>query len=420
MTVSAARNPKKEFSDCLKKDGFVWMSNEKFTTTRLYNKYSGNYPANDYVPMEYARFCKLEMMPSEDKISAYIKASLELVTGVVFIPNGPDIIHRHGSKWINTYRDYKPLAQPTDIDLFKEYLFRLFPDAEDYSICVSWLSHMFQRPEERPSWHLMLSSEVGTGKGFLVQSILNPLLSNQSSVINNFNSVTGKFSTVLSNNMLVLLDDPKSNSDSTATQLKSLLSEERAFIEPKGLTGGMVSTYTRFILASNENRPLRLDGDERRWYVPKRLSHKSSKEETQEFITRLAAALETPGYLDSIFHFFMEFDISRFNHKHVAQSQALMEMIGLSENSSDYVFSDFVEDHQFFTQEEIKAAFELEDMSVPSDAYIVHALGGLGFLKKQFRNDGGSKSRVWCKKMATQSDYNRHLEKIAPPAGQLF
>lgn len=420
MAERPAHNSKKEFSDRLKQDGFVWMSNEKFTSTRLYNKNSGSYPANDYIPMEYARFCKLEMIPSEDNISAYIKASLELVTGIVFMPNGPDIVHKHGSKWINTYRRYKPSAKPTEIDLFKEYLARLFPEADDYSICVSWLSHMFQRPEERPSWHLMLSSEVGTGKGFLVQSILNPLLSNQSSVINNFGNVTGKFSTVLSNNMLVLLDDPKSKSDSTATQLKSLLSEERAYIEPKGLTGGMIPTYTRFILASNENRPLRLDDDERRWYVPKRLSHKFSKEETQEFIVRLAAALETPGYLDSIFHFFMEFDISEFNHKHVRQSQALVDMIGLSENSSDYVFVDFVEDHEFFTQQKIRSAFEHEGMSIPSDAYIARALGSLGVLKKQFRNDDGSKSYVWCKKTATQSEYKRHLQKSGPPEGQPF
>jgi len=420
MPERQAHNSKKEFADRLKQDGFVWMSNEMFTTTRLYNKNSGRYPANDYIPLEYARFCKVEMIPKEDEISAYIKASLELVTGTVFLPDGPDIVHKYGSKWINTYRRYQPSCERVEIDLFEEYLARLFPEEEDYFTCVSWISHMFQKPEERPSWHLMLSSEVGTGKGFLVQSILDPLLSSQSSVVNNFANVIGKFSTILSNNMLVLLDDPKSNSDSTATQLKSLLSEERAYIEPKGLTGSMASTFTRFILASNENRPLRLDSDERRWYVPKRLSHRSSKEETQEFIVRLAAALETPGYLNSIFQFFMEFDIRDFNHKHVRQSQALIEMIGLSENSADYVFADFVENHEFFTQQEIKSAFESEGLSTPSDAYIARALGSLGVTKKQFRNSGGSKSYTWCKKTATQAEYKQHLERSAPPPGQPF
>lgn len=420
MTKHPTHNSKKDFADRLKEDGFVWMSSEKFTATRLYNKNSGTSPANDYIPMEYARFCKLEELPSEDNISAYIKAALELVTGTVFIPNGQDIVSRHGSKWINTYRRYNPSTKSIEIDLFKEYLDRLFPDPDDYLTCVSWLAHMFQKPEQRPSWHLLLCSAVGTGKGFLVQSILNPLLANQSSVVNNFSSVTGKFSTVLANNLLVLLDDPKSKSDSTATQLKSLLSEERAYIEQKGLTGTMVPTFTRFILASNENRPLRLDGDERRWYVPKRLDHRCNKQETQEFINRLAAALETPGYLDSIYYFFMECDISGFNHKHVRQSQSLMDMIGLSENSSDYVFKDFVEDHNFFTQQEIRSAFETEGMSIPSDPYIVHALGNLGYKKKQFRKKGGSKVYSWCKNESTQSEYDRHLEKCAPPAGRPF
>lgn len=406
---------KKAFTQQMLEDGFVLMSSEKFTTTRLYNKKSGTYPANDYIPLAYARYCKLESVPKEDNISAYVKASLPLVTGTLFRPNSEEIINNYGSSWINTYKAYEPKPSSADISLFLEYLTRLFPDSYDYSTCVSWLAHMFQRPEQRPSWHLLLTSHVGTGKGFLVQEILNPLLVQQTSVVSSFERVMGKFSTVLSDNMLVLLDDPKSKSDNTATQLKSLLSEERAYVEQKGLTGGMVDTFTRFILASNEARPLRLDDNERRWYCPKRLEHRTSKEETQLFIGLLADALKRPGYLDAIYNWFMAYDIGNFNHKHIAQSDMLLEMIGLSENSSDYLFSDFTANHSFFKQKELLTAFEDEGLSRPHDAYVKNMLQSLGFKRKQFRSEGIVMTGIWCKADATQADYEQYKnpQKVA-------
>lgn len=386
------------------------MSNEKFPTTRLYNRNTGRQPANDFISLEFSRFCKMKEIPQTDNISGYVKASLELVTGVVFEPNSGPIVRMDGAKSVNLYKSYQPNHVPvSDISLFKEYLSRLFPNENDKAMCIAWLAHLFQRPTERPSWHLMLCSEVGTGKGFLFESILNPLLANQTFLVNEYDRVIGKFASVLGSSMLVLLDDPKSKSDKTATQLKSILSEERAFIEPKGLTGTMVKTYTRFILASNERRPLMLDADERRWYVPARLAHEESKKETQEFIGRMAVALETPGYLEAIHNFFMNYNIDDFNHKHVTQSDALKEIIGLGVNSADYVFKDLIEDRKFFKQPDVLNAFDKENLTRPSDAHIKHALGELGYAKRQMRNEQGEKVWVWCNSYATQNDYRRHL-----------
>ncbi|MCP6357354.1 DUF5906 domain-containing protein, partial [Klebsiella pneumoniae] len=107
------------------------------------------------------------------------------------------------------------------------------------------------------------TSATGTGKGFLFDQVLSPLLCGQASLLSSYDKLTGQFSTVIANNLLVFLDDCRSSSKSLHTRLKSLLTERRQQIEEKQEQARMVSTYTRFILASNERRPIRFSPNER-------------------------------------------------------------------------------------------------------------------------------------------------------------
>ena len=95
--------------------------------------------------------------------------------------------------------------------------------------------------------------------------------------------------------MLVMLDDAKSKSDATMTELKSILSESHVVLEKKYEAERTVEIFSRIIFASNEYRPLRLDPDERRWYVPRRIEHSESRAETQSLIDSLEDWLDAGG-----------------------------------------------------------------------------------------------------------------------------
>ncbi|PMY01952.1 hypothetical protein C1X54_35475, partial [Pseudomonas sp. GW460-13] len=97
--------------------------------------------------------------------------------------------------WCNTYRQFEPITERADVHPdFLEFLERLFPDAAERHTAIQWLAHAFQKPEERPSWHLLLISESGTGKGYLFNEILAPLLLH-TSIAPSFSKVTAQFST---------------------------------------------------------------------------------------------------------------------------------------------------------------------------------------------------------------------------------
>jgi hypothetical protein len=167
----------------------------------------------------------------------------------------------------------------------------------------------------------------------------------------------GKFSHSLESNMLILLDDTKSKSEHTQTELKSVLSEESQYIERKGEMGEMRRTYARILLASNEKRPLNLDEDERRWFVPSPIRHRIDGDETQAFITDLVGWLESSGSMDALYNWFMTYDLTGFNPKRIQQTSTLREMIDSSTSVEYDLAISFAEAKQVFTPACLKEEF---------------------------------------------------------------
>ncbi|MEC8324986.1 MAG: primase-helicase family protein [Pseudomonadota bacterium] len=366
----------------LKPRGYLKISNDKLLKTRVYNRYTKTNHDNEILLNQFYKFLSKneDLIPANidtdeleeyfsEKLIGYAYRSLTLVAGEVFEPdrNGLYTCPKSDLDFVNTWEKYSPVTTSQEVSsLWYEFLERMFPDdAERHKVC-QWLAHMFQRPRERPSWHLMLTSEAGTGKGFLVGEVLTPLLCDNTHILKSFSQLMGKFSHSLESNMLILLDDTKSKSASTQTELKSVLSEERQYIEKKGFQGEMKRTYARLILASNETRPLRLDGDERRWFAPAKIVHKESKEETQAFITKLYSWLSQDGSLDTIYNWFMSYDLTDFNHKSVEQSNTLKRMIESSESVSKVLALEWANDKKVFTYNELKEEFKQDTDLVKS------------------------------------------------------
>lgn len=412
--MSTATNPKSLFSKEFKESGFVWRSQAKYQTVKLYSPAAGIDLSDDYARIQYERF--LDKRSLEDSkpetITPYLKKVLPVVVGTTFLPNGKAITSENGLEWVNEYKAYTPSQHSvTPIPRFLELLERMVPDSAQRHLFISYIAHLFQKPEERPTWHIMLLSEAGTGKGFLVENILTPLLCGQSLTVSSYSRVTGTFQGALGTTMLVLLDDPKSTSDATMTQLKSIMSGGRVYIERKGVDGRMQPFFARFILASNELKPLDLDDDERRWFAPDRLKHRVSKEETQEFIKELAEDLKSPHYLDSVHTYLMTYDISDFNPEHVAQSDQLKEIIGLSGTSHEQDFRDYVQSNNFFNNADLKEHFKAIGLDAPRDKYIRHQLTALGLVTERFRDKSSKQIRCWCKKSNTQADFSAHEQQ---------
>jgi hypothetical protein len=264
----------------------------------------------------------------------------------------------------------------------------------------------------------MLPSESGVGKGFLFNDIISPLFEMQTKLVKSFNAMTGKFgATVLAGSIWAMLDDCKAGSDSTQTQMKSLLSEERIYVEPKGKDGAMESIFTRIILASNEDVPAPVDDQTRRWWIPQKLGFcngligKAGQQERQARIKVLAKWLKQPGAIEAVYEYFAAYPLEdsdagpAFDHKNVPITASFERMVAKSETPEQSFTADFLDCHstKILKLEELQAEFISAKMGKPSNAEAAELLTALGF-HKDILTVKGSRGRWWFSKSMTKAE----------------
>lgn len=360
-----------------------------------------------FLTADFADFCKENgrRLPAKMPTETYLAFPLKTVTGTRFQPNGPDLIRRPRSRhrYVNTYQSFVPQAAAVELSpLFTDFIACLFPDAQERHTFLQYCAHMIQFPEVRPSWHVMLLSETGTGKGFMFARILSPLLCHQTALLKKYAELLGRFANAMDGTILVQLDDCKSKREDVQAQMKSLMTEESVLLEEKGLAAGMVATYTRFFLASNEEVPLDLDDTERRWWIPKRLGYsngligKDGRDDRQKLIKRLTKWLATPGALEAVHSFLATYSLADFDVKSCPMTETLQEQIRKSVTVEQSFALDFLSCHEMkvLKSQELSKAFTDSGMSKPSNQAIGKLLEQCEY-RQDYLTASGSKARWW-------------------------
>lgn len=375
---------------------------------------------------DFINFCREQgrRPPRALPSPTYLAYNLPTVTGTIFKPKGLPLIRpkyaRH--RYVNTYRAFEPEHAAIPVSPhFMALLECMFPDPVERQTFVQYAAHMIQFPEVRPSWHPMILSETGTGKGFMFSEILTPLLCQQTMLVKRYSELTGRFANAMSGTILVQLDDCKSKREDVQTQLKSLMTEERVLLEEKGLAAGMVTTYTRFFLASNEQVPLDIDDTERRWWIPRRLvySHgltgdEGRKERKQNVIQPLADWLKLPGALEALHDYFAGYDLTGFDPKSAPMTETLREQVAKSVTVEQSFALDYLQQHdtKVLKSPDLSSAFTEAGMSKPGNQAIGKLLEFAEFRQDSLTIDG-KKSRWWFPLSMSRAEAEAVLARAA-------
>lgn len=340
---------------------------------------------------------------------SYLSKSLMPCAAKIFTPNGQQFVLYEHTRYLNTYKPYQ-LCHPnaSGCELFHEFMGRLFPLANERDTVLKWIAYAIQRPQDRPTWHLILTGQTGTGKGIFFSHVLTPLVSGQTQLVNKFARVTGQFSSVLENSIFLCLDDCRYGTVDTQNQLKSLLTEKSVFVEKKGINdAGMVSTYTRIVLNSNHKTPLPMDASERRWYVPSYITHKVDGNETQRFMETFLDWVQQTQNIDAIYNYLMAMDLNGFNPNRCAPTPTQLAMI---ENSSPVLEAEilaFIDDNELFQRHDLLIHLDSRKVKYNNET-LNNALQELDYISARVMVQG-KKHTIYM-----PSDYNRKLIKVWP------
>lgn len=367
---------------------------------------------------DFLDFChEQELTTPETFTLNQLTRTLPSVLGKRFVPNGERIIKQKGTrdKYLNTYKTFKYEHEALPLDDTFHAFFKVFIKNEaERHILFQYIAHMVQKPEERPSWHIMMPSDAGTGKGFLNNDILTPLILN-AYLVRKFADLMGKFAPMLETGVLVWLDDCKVKSYDTQTELKSILSEERQLTEAKFGASKMINCYSRMILASNEAIPLFLDEQERRWAVFERLTYcdgmspiEGKQHRIENYIRPLSNWLKRAGAMEAVHKFFSGYSLEGFDCKSVPYTESFLSLVENSKRIEQIMIEDWLDTFsgvcEWFTFAEAQKVFENSSTPCPSPQLLRNILDDCGYRQKRFQNSNKHMGTLWFSK--TQSEEN--------------
>lgn len=177
---------------------------------------------------------------------------------------------------------------------------------------VRFLSHMWQKPEEKPGIMIVLLGGQGTGKGTLF-NLLQRIWSKTTLHISDVEHVTGGFNGAMERNYIVNMDEALFSGDRRSMdRLKSMITEPSITIEQKYQPRRTIRSIHRFFAASNHDHFGNIELDDRR-FIFLRVSDKHQGD--HDYFGRLYAAIDDPTQLGAFVHLLASTNVSNFNFR---------------------------------------------------------------------------------------------------------
>lgn len=309
-------------------------------------------------------------------------------TNAVFVENDYSLFR-------NTYKPpkldpiHKVKIRPT---LWQEYLDRLTPsknvcyladgrEVTEQDYVEAWLAQRIQAPAEPNTVVLVLRGEQGSGKGFLGDTLMKMLVGETNYQACSLDQMTGRFADGLYSKTLVQIEEAIQSSRAKITEkLKAIATQEEQWVEAKNISAKMKKKYFAIYLTSNVEDPVRVEENDRRFFITEFSHHPINQIESHKFFSeKLLVWLKEEGGYQTMLNFFDTLDITEFNFRSAPMTQSkkrLMETesnpvqaqqratLVIQENYKDYAFTpEAVQKHwklsNFHAREALKnAGFE--------------------------------------------------------------
>jgi len=192
-------------------------------------------------------------------------------------------------------------------------------DKVAFKYVVQWLAHLLQRPQQKPNVAIVLKSVEGTGKGTMVEPVLE-ILGVHGNKTNGAYAIAGRFNGLVAGRLLIFADEVELTDKHVADKLKGIISEPTVNLERKGLEIEPLPNYCRLIFASNHAKVLNAGIRERRYLV---LEPSDARAQDTEYFSTLWAWIKNEGAA-KLLHYLLQVDISDFNPYKCPQTEALI------------------------------------------------------------------------------------------------
>jgi hypothetical protein len=208
----------------------------------------------------------------------------------------------------------KPAAETLKkLELIRAHLLDVVSggDEEVFVYLIHWLSHIFQRPGEKPGVALFAHSNAqGTGKSLIFEVLMQRLIGEAAGVLNDKAFVADKFNSWMFENIYAVLSEDSFYGQ--ADKLKSAITETR--IKRRDMHKELKNdlSFVRVVICSNKESAIFLEKTDRRFFVfeVSDCKQKLPPKEKIAYFDALAGAIHDNLVCDEFARFLLGVDLS--------------------------------------------------------------------------------------------------------------
>jgi len=198
--------------------------------------------------------------------------------------------------------------------------------AADY--LIKYCADIFQRPEILPGIAILIKSKQGVGKDIFADILGECLGKDHIHKDSKFQNVVGTFNKNLENKLIIVLNEVSGKDGHLSKDLlKDLITENHLNIRKMRTDTEKIRNFMRLFLFSNNLNPIDLPADNRRYVV-----FQSGAKQNVEYYTELFNLKYDKEFLDSLYTYFMEYDLGDFEPRQMYKTEAYNNLVKHNSN----------------------------------------------------------------------------------------
>ena len=209
------------------------------------------------------------------------------------------------------------------IDNFKIFISNICMNEENVTTYLTnYLAHMIQKPEENPEVCLIIRGSKGVGKD-TIRIIMSKMLGNKYVYdTDTLEDVVGKYNEGISNKLLIQMNEMEGQDGyKFDNKLKNFITEKKHNIANKNIKQYQENNYNRLIIFSNGIKVANITGDNRRYCLIK-----TGEKLTKEFYEQLYSNMADTNYINSIYSYLCDIDLSNFKTRQFPETEVLKNL----------------------------------------------------------------------------------------------
>lgn len=253
--------------------------------------------------------------------------------GIIFDPTTPGNINGYYNLW----KGFNKLEKKGNCSKYWDHVKENIcsNNLEAYIFVRKWLAYVLQYPDEVHT-ALVLCGSQGVGKNSFVEPI-GVLLGSHYVLLSNISELITNFNYHLKHAVLIHANEALwGGNKKEIGALKAMITEKTCLIEGKGKDRIMVKNFKHVILSSNEDWPVHLDPDDRRFFV---LRVSEAHKENHSYFEAIQKELDKGGY-EALLYDLLNEDISSFNPRRFPSSNDAFDIkLRSSDSTHRYIYN---------------------------------------------------------------------------------